>query len=82
MSTKLKDNTRPYTSRGGRRLFKPSIQLCMVMNGSSEGFCLACGEIQGGVEPDAHHYSCQACDETMVFGAEELVMRDLTFDAP
>lgn len=41
---------------------------------NSLGFCLACGEEAFGVEPDAHHYSCESCGEEEVFGAEELLM--------
>ena len=39
------------------------------------GFCLACGNEQGGCEPDARHYKCEACGENQVWGAEELLLR-------
>jgi hypothetical protein len=38
------------------------------------GFCLACGNEQGGYEPDARHYRCEACGERRVYGAEELLL--------
>jgi hypothetical protein len=38
------------------------------------GFCLACGEEQGGVEPDARGHECECCGEPMVYGAEECLM--------
>jgi hypothetical protein len=38
------------------------------------GFCIACGNEQGGCEPDAREYECEACGEAQVFGAEELLM--------
>lgn len=38
------------------------------------GFCIACGEEAFGVEPDARNYECEACGESKVFGAEELLM--------
>ena len=38
------------------------------------GFCLACGNEQGGCEPDARRYRCEACGEFQVYGAEELAM--------
>ena len=41
---------------------------------SSIGYCLACGEEHEGIEPDAEHYACEACDEPDVFGAEQLVI--------
>jgi hypothetical protein len=38
------------------------------------GFCVSCGEEQGGCEPDARHYTCEVCGEKGVFGAAELVL--------
>ncbi len=38
------------------------------------GVCLACGEVQGGVEPDASGYECEACGENMVKGIEEAIL--------
>lgn len=40
----------------------------------SLGFCMECGEMAVGVEPDARHYTCEFCGETGVFGAEELLI--------
>jgi hypothetical protein len=37
------------------------------------GFCVACGEEQGGYEPDARRYRCEACGAFAVFGAEQLL---------
>jgi hypothetical protein len=39
------------------------------------GFCLACGNEQGGCEPDAEQYQCEACGSPQVYGAEELLIR-------
>ena len=30
------------------------------------GFCLSCGNEQGGCEPDARRYQCEACGERQV----------------
>lgn len=38
------------------------------------GFCLACGNEQGGCEPDARNYPCESCGERRVYGAEELAL--------
>lgn len=38
------------------------------------GFCLACGNEQEGCEPDARDYECEACGESQVFGADELLL--------
>ena len=43
-------------------------------SGESLGFCLACGAMQDGVEPDARRYVCDACNEPRVYGAEEILM--------
>jgi hypothetical protein len=37
------------------------------------GFCVYCGEEASGVEPDARKYTCEACGEGGVYGAEELI---------
>ena len=44
------------------------------------GFCLACGNEQGGCEPDARRYRCEACGEFQVYGAEELAMMIVAID--
>jgi len=72
---------RQYLARSGRKQWKPSIQLVMLMNEANEGFCLACGEEQGGVEPDARQYKCAACGAFKVYGPEELTMMGLCYDA-
>lgn len=36
------------------------------------GICLICGEDADGVEPDARHYKCEACECPAVFGASEI----------
>jgi hypothetical protein len=38
------------------------------------GFCLACGEEQPGVEPDAREYECDVCGQRQVYGAEEVML--------
>lgn len=38
------------------------------------GFCIECGEEQGGCEPDAREYECESCGEAAVYGADELMM--------
>jgi hypothetical protein len=40
----------------------------------NSGFCLACGDMACGVEPDAREYECESCGECKVYGAEELLM--------
>jgi len=37
------------------------------------GFCIECGHEQGGCEPDAREYKCEACGEKKVYGSDELI---------
>lgn len=47
-----------------------------VQDGSN-GACLACGEIQCGVEPDARGHICESCGQPKVYGLEELLFMGL-----
>lgn len=38
------------------------------------GFCEACGATAHGVEPDARDYTCEACGQPKVYGAEEWLL--------
>jgi hypothetical protein len=38
------------------------------------GFCVRCGNEQGGCEPDARGYECESCRAKAVYGAEELLI--------
>ncbi len=37
------------------------------------GICIACGDEQFGVEPDARKYTCESCGASKVYGAQELL---------
>jgi len=43
------------------------------------GYCLECGECQGGCEPDARKYECENCGQRSVYGAEELLIMGRLF---
>jgi len=45
-----------------------------IESGESLGFCLACGAMQDGVEPDARRYVCDVCGASRVYGAEECLL--------
>lgn len=47
--------------------------MALITTDRNIGVCAACGEEQGGVVPDACHYTCDACGEQEVFGAEDLL---------
>lgn len=38
------------------------------------GLCVACGNEQGGCEPDAREYKCENCGKRTVYGPEELLI--------
>jgi len=48
--------------------------IAAVESGDYIGICLACGEEQGGCEPDARKYLCESCGQHKVYGAEELLI--------
>jgi hypothetical protein len=50
---------------------KIELLLDLAMADNNEGLCMACGEVQAGVEPDATKYECECCDEKEVYGAQE-----------
>jgi hypothetical protein len=80
MSTNAKPRSKhviPYKTKDGRDQFRPSVELAMVLQGNDEGFCLACGESNDGVEPDARRYECQCCGLPKVYGIEELTLMGL-----
>ena len=56
----------------------PAVTLDKVMDlaqaDDCRGLCVACGAEADGVEPDARRYTCEACGESAVYGAEELLM--------
>ena len=45
-----------------------------VQEGADEGFCLACGVTNYGIEPDADGLQCDACGELKVMGAEQCLI--------
>jgi len=71
--------TQPYQTKGGDSQFRPVMTDAELWecNEGSMGFCLACGNEQHGVEPDARKYKCHACGKEKVYGFEELVVMGL-----
>ena len=66
-----------YKAKSGKTQFKPTLSHVEQMLEEDQGFCLACGETQDGVEPDARKYKCECCGEEKVYGAAELVLMGL-----
>lgn len=71
-----------YTTRAGTTQYKPAVtSLYTIVEGDNdEGFCLACGEHQYGIEPDTRKGKCDACGAMKVYGAEELLLMGLFHD--
>jgi hypothetical protein len=53
--------------------------LLKQLQADQQEFCLACGEVNDGIEPDASRYECQFCKLPKVYGAEELQLMGLFF---
>lgn len=66
-----------YTAKSGHGLWRPILtagELDDLMF-DDPGWCLACGEASGLVEPDAAGVICEDCGEPRVYGITELVLR-------
>lgn len=70
---------RTYTTKTGKTQYMPSF--AWVTQCDNEGFCLACGGTQCGVEPDARRYTCESCGAAKVYGGEELLIIGLVDDS-
>lgn len=68
-----------YIAKSGAKQFKPSMSEVMEAREENRGFCLACGESQDCVEPDARRYECECCGKAKVYGAEELALMGLVY---
>ncbi len=66
------DGIRAHKSVTQKRIIAACNRFRMTLD--NPGICLHCGIDVEGVEPDAREYECEACGETTVFGAEELLM--------
>lgn len=54
-----------YIAKSGAKQFKPSMSEVMEASEENRGFCLACGESQDCVEPDARRYECECCGKSL-----------------
>ena len=57
-----------------KRMIDPDELMAAVEADNHSGFCTACGEEQGGCEPDARDYTCDSCGKNRVFGAMEVLL--------
>jgi hypothetical protein len=49
------------------------------MSLDNPGLCIHCGAENEGHEPDARRHKCEACGGNFVYGAEELMLRLISF---
>jgi len=60
-----------------KTVFVPSENELVEAIELENGFCLACGAENEGIEPDARKYTCDCCEKPRVFGAEQLFLMNL-----
>lgn len=67
------------SKRTGRNVtrYLPTLSEVKEADDNMCGFCLACGFMQDGCEPDARCYICEDCGKRTVFGAQELALMGL-----
>ncbi len=63
------------TTQKGVTYYLPTIEEVTEAAEECAGFCLACGTVADGVEPDARRYECECCGALKVYGAEECALR-------
>jgi len=68
-----------YKAKSGKTQWMPSIEEAQEMDNQQQGFCLACGYVQDGLEPDAAKDECEDCGEHKVYGAYELITLGLVY---
>lgn len=68
-----------YKARNGNIQYKQSIDTLMEGTENGIGYCLACGEQNENIEPDARKYNCQCCNAPKVYGCEELMLMGLYY---
>jgi hypothetical protein len=72
-----------YQNKAGQTRYRPIIRESDLYGERSLGFCIGCGNTADGVEPDARKYTCEHCEEPLVYGLEELVLMGIAqVDAP
>jgi hypothetical protein len=61
-------------SKTGVKYYLPTLKDIEEAIADYSGFCLACGTVADGVEPDARRYECECCGASKVYGAEECAL--------
>lgn len=69
-----------YRAKCGHEQFKPELGKDFTeadMHDDDKGWCLACGRINEGVEPNARRGKCEHCEAPKVYGLGELALMGL-----
>ena len=68
-----------YQTKSGKRGLKPELGVDVEEEDFDwgVGWCVGCGYLHPGVEPDARRYACDLCGERRVYGLEELALMNL-----
>ena len=56
------------------RLRSIKLEQYIQLDEDMAGLCTACGHEQGGCEPDARNYTCEACEQDTVWGPHWYLM--------
>lgn len=68
-----------YKARNGSMQYKPEIDYLFGLIHQGIGFCLACGEESGPIEPDVSKARCDCCGARKVYGGETLLLMGLHY---
>ena len=70
---------REYKTKTGLTQYQPTLGVGVSEDDfeGDVGWCLACGETQYEVEPDARKYTCDGCGLAKVYGLTELALMGL-----
>ena len=74
----MSDQIVTIVGKSGKTYYLPTIELVQELDDDNAGFCIACGEAEYGIEPDAGPCECPNCGEKRLYGAAELALRGLT----
>lgn len=70
-----------YTNKAGAKRFRPTPNEAVdaARDDGNDGFCIGCGELQAGVEPDARKYECESYKACLEYGFDELFLMGLVY---
>ena len=73
-------NVKKYKNKNGVTLYKPVMmesEAFDLFENSNEGFCIGCGYVQDGCEPDTDRGECEDCGKSRVYAYHMLNLMGL-----